>query len=149
MPFTNPLLTWINFNNYNGCTVGVWEWISNFIPHFIMDVITYPCLGWSQTMLVKVMGSIAGYQTATKHFAWSYDGFMAWTRCPHYWPFVMGIHPRITLWMTNDTDLLGLYANSLHEQAIAQTIESLAMSCKECSSPALNLTPLLYGVNQF
>ena len=27
----------------NGCIVGVWEWISNFIPHIVMDVITYPC----------------------------------------------------------------------------------------------------------
>ena len=27
---------------FNGETVEVWEWISNFIPHFIMDVITYP-----------------------------------------------------------------------------------------------------------
>ena len=25
------------------CTVEVWEWISDFIPHLIMDVITYPC----------------------------------------------------------------------------------------------------------
>ena len=24
--------------NLNGVTVEVWEWISNFIPHFIMDV---------------------------------------------------------------------------------------------------------------
>ena len=31
------------FPNFNGTTVEVWEWISNFIPHFIMDVITYPC----------------------------------------------------------------------------------------------------------
>ena len=31
---TNP------FPNFNGCTVEVWEWISNFIPHFITDVIT-------------------------------------------------------------------------------------------------------------
>ena len=28
------------FPNFNGCTVEVWELISNFIPHFIMDVIT-------------------------------------------------------------------------------------------------------------
>ena len=27
----------------NGCTVEVWEWTSNLIPHFIMHVITYPC----------------------------------------------------------------------------------------------------------
>ena len=58
------LLTWINFNpsmdkylhtqknvgeitypflNFNGATVDVQEWISKFIPHFMMDVITYPC----------------------------------------------------------------------------------------------------------
>ena len=57
------LLTWINsitawisnhmlskvgdeitcpFPNYNGFTVEVWEWISKFTSHFIMDVITYP-----------------------------------------------------------------------------------------------------------
>ena len=28
--------------NFN-CTIEVWEWISNSISHFIMDVITYPC----------------------------------------------------------------------------------------------------------
>ena len=27
--------------NFSGCTVEVWWWISNFIPQFIMDVITY------------------------------------------------------------------------------------------------------------
>ena len=31
------------FSNFNGCTVEVWEWISNFIPYFISVVITYPC----------------------------------------------------------------------------------------------------------
>ena len=29
--------------NFNGCNVEVWQWISNFIPHYIMVVITYPC----------------------------------------------------------------------------------------------------------
>ena len=28
------------FPNFNSSTVEVWEWISNFIPHIIMDVIT-------------------------------------------------------------------------------------------------------------
>ena len=31
------------FLNLNGCTVEVKQWISNFIPNFIMDIITYPC----------------------------------------------------------------------------------------------------------
>ena len=31
--------------HWNGltCTGKVWDWTSNFIPHFIMDVITCPC----------------------------------------------------------------------------------------------------------
>ena len=39
------------FPNFNGVTVEVWEWINNFIPHFIMDVITHPC--WDY-MLIHV-----------------------------------------------------------------------------------------------
>ena len=31
------------FPNFNVEAVEVSEWISNFIPHFIMNVITYPC----------------------------------------------------------------------------------------------------------
>ena len=31
------------FPNFNGCTVDVWEWISNFIPNLTDHVITYPC----------------------------------------------------------------------------------------------------------
>ena len=31
------------FSNFNGSTVEVWEWICNFTPHYIMDVITNPC----------------------------------------------------------------------------------------------------------
>ena len=35
------------FLNFNGATVEVWKWISSFILHFIIDVITYPCWGLS------------------------------------------------------------------------------------------------------
>ena len=31
------------FPNINGCTVEDWEWISSFIPHFTVHVITDPC----------------------------------------------------------------------------------------------------------
>ena len=58
------LLTWINFipawisyhlpskvwdeityaySNFNGCTIEVWEWISNFFPHLKIRAITFPC----------------------------------------------------------------------------------------------------------
>ena len=42
-----------SFPNFNSTTVEVWEWISNFIPHFSGYVIIYPCWDESQTMLVK------------------------------------------------------------------------------------------------
>ena len=34
------------FSNFNGATVEVWEWICNFIPLFMMDVITCPRWDW-------------------------------------------------------------------------------------------------------
>ena len=41
------------FLNFNGCTVEVYEYISNFIPHFMMDVIIYPC--WSKCERTSVL----------------------------------------------------------------------------------------------
>ena len=35
------------FPNFNGAIVEVWEWISNFTQHIIMDVISYSCLDLS------------------------------------------------------------------------------------------------------
>ena len=29
------------FSNFNGATVEVWEWIDNFIPYFVMNMIIY------------------------------------------------------------------------------------------------------------
>ena len=37
----------------NRCTTEVCEWISYFIPHFMMNVITYPCWNLSKSMLVN------------------------------------------------------------------------------------------------
>ena len=35
-----------SLSNLNGATVEIWEWITKFIPRFIMDVITYPYQGY-------------------------------------------------------------------------------------------------------
>ena len=40
------------FPNFYGWTVEVGEWISNFIPHSIMDVNIYPCLDLSYSISV-------------------------------------------------------------------------------------------------
>ena len=37
------------FLNFN--TVEVWEWISNFFSHFVIDLITYPC--WTLNNLMR------------------------------------------------------------------------------------------------
>ena len=66
------LLIWINFNfsvvhmiskewEWNWLSIPKlsrfhrwsWEWISNFTPHFIIDVIIYPCWDYSQFMLIN------------------------------------------------------------------------------------------------
>ena len=41
------------FPNFNGATIEVWEWVSNFIPHFTGHVIDHPYWNQSQFMLVK------------------------------------------------------------------------------------------------
>ena len=41
------------FQNLNGSAIDVKEWISNFILHILMDIITYPCRYQSWTMLAK------------------------------------------------------------------------------------------------
>ena len=47
------------FPNFNGCTVEVWEWISNFISHFTEHVITYPCLGLKLNYVSKRSPGVA------------------------------------------------------------------------------------------
>ena len=47
--------------NFNGATVEVWEWISNFIPHFTGHVITYPC--WN-----RLPDRLMGYCGYTKWY---------------------------------------------------------------------------------
>ena len=45
--------TTYSFSNFHGCTVEVWGLISNFTPHFMINVIAYPRCDLSETKLVK------------------------------------------------------------------------------------------------
>ena len=47
---TNPFL------NFNGATVEAWEWIRNFITHFMMQFITYPCLDKILKLILNITG---------------------------------------------------------------------------------------------
>ena len=41
------------FPNFKDCGVDVCEWMSNFISHFMIDVITHPCQDFSENVLIK------------------------------------------------------------------------------------------------
>ena len=56
------------FPNFKGCTVEVWEWISNFIPYCARPIITYPFLGLK---LIHVFYRVPG------------DSLGLWGRCLH------------------------------------------------------------------
>ena len=43
------------FPNFDGAAVEFWEWMINFIPHIVMDVIIYPCWGESLIMCFNKM----------------------------------------------------------------------------------------------
>ena len=58
------------FPSFNSYTVEVWEWISNFIAHFIMYVITFPCCDWSQSMLVKRANGVSHYSDYLFNCSW-------------------------------------------------------------------------------
>ena len=42
-----PYKVWDEITLLNSSTVEVWEWVSNFILHIIVDLITYP--RWDQS----------------------------------------------------------------------------------------------------
>ena len=48
------------FANVNGCAFEVWEWVSNYIQYFIINVIAYTGCHVSQTTLVKGSSEEAG-----------------------------------------------------------------------------------------
>ena len=63
------------FLNFNGATVDVYECVSNFIPYFIMDVITYP---WIKSILAHSRSSchqtVQGIQGPFQYQFKSIDG---------------------------------------------------------------------------
>ena len=58
------------FPNFNGATVEVWEWISNFIPHFTRHGITNLC--WDQLLSILVNGGSEERR---------YMGYILWVQC--------------------------------------------------------------------
>ena len=55
------------FPNVNGYTIEVWEWISDFIPHFTWHVITYPCWERQDNTHIGFMGLLVWPNELTLH----------------------------------------------------------------------------------
>ena len=63
------------FPNFNGCTVELWKWISNFTPHFTWHVITYP---WLKMISVNLTRSIYVVAVQIRFETW-----ISTCECPH------------------------------------------------------------------
>ena len=89
------------FSNLNGCTVEVWEWIINLIPHFTWYVITYPCLDLSSSMLVKEDPDLI----TVRFYPRTFDRFMR-NMCGRHPPLTdpscVRTHPKLDLWFLSN-----------------------------------------------
>ena len=100
LPTSICLILWIITSPVK-CTVEVFEWISNFILHILMDVITYSCWDGNQSILVRGHGDIR-YITSktTPTIAWYVGESHVWQLgsidgC--HAPYVIGLLPVSTL----------------------------------------------------
>ena len=77
-----------SFPNFNGFTVEVWKWISNFIAYFTGHEIISPCWYWRWTMWVK--GATMSYYLAVlehqQALCWLHSGsYFLWIICSLRW----------------------------------------------------------------
>ena len=57
--------------NFKGITVEVWEWINTFIPHFIMDVITY--LSFIKPVTTQLVVTISRVCAQFSRHSWDFS----------------------------------------------------------------------------
>ena len=79
-----PSKVWDDINYPPGCTVGnVWEWINNFISHFILDVINYTC--WDRGILSRYI-CCRQHPEMYLHATWPTNVIMCIKSRAHGWP---------------------------------------------------------------
>ena len=125
------------FPNFNVCTAEVWEWISNFIPRFIVGGSTYACWEFKYAILVK---GVPVYQVAdvsssgtesTPSVLLHYNN-VTWTSCSLKSPvirmFVLQIVPTNTKETSNkhcQPSVRGIHlwkVNSPHKRPVTRKI---------------------------
>ena len=93
------------FPNLNGYIVEVWKWISNYIPHFILDVITYPWMYLMGRYPNGALRVIKKHCTRLYHmythiiYSFTFCRVLLWLRCIYH---VYTLHGftfcRVLLW---------------------------------------------------
>ena len=105
------------YPNFNGCTVEVWEWINDFITHFIMRGCNYssmpglkltilvkgaPGVRWTLSSIIEIPFRRWHSRNKSCHFhkgssycylktvyrGCRHDDVIKWKHFPCYWPFV-------------------------------------------------------------
>ena len=84
------------FPNFYITTVEVWEWMSNFIPQFVIDIITDPCWDQRYSMLITDARGlniffVSASMASENSLFTPDDDVIKWKYFPRYWPFVRGI----------------------------------------------------------
>ena len=80
------------FRNFNGCNVEVWDWIRNFIPNFIVDVIAVMHTVGSCFVVIRRPSDRDRCKQTISSLG-QHDDVIKWEHLPRYWPFERGIHP--------------------------------------------------------
>ena len=93
------------FPSLNGYTVEVWKWISNYITHFILDVITYPWMYLMGRYPNGALRVIKKHCTRLYHmythiiYSFTFCRVLLWCRCIyHVYTLYCFTFYRVRLW---------------------------------------------------
>ena len=130
-------ITWYS----HGGTAEVWEWISNSIPDFIINVIIYPC--WNESYHILAKGDpchirIDNSMSRKEHvlammMSWNGNSFHHWplvreihqslAASPHKWPIMQRERERLSLSAFLRTEDIGVHIVHISCLIITYTLE--------------------------
>ena len=75
-----------SFPNLNGAAVQAWKWMSNFIPHFTWQAITYPCWWYIKKLSLLFCGTKPIFPQYKKAcYTESFEDFTVLICCMIFW----------------------------------------------------------------
>ena len=132
------------FSNFNGCTDGFWEWITDFILQITVDATTYPCWYFRLYMLVKGSRKVRGQ---SQYQALNCRNISPTTLVTFIWPYLITgipwIKSRTTTqrWQSIKLSVMQLIIIHPHIDGLAQDYSNssaLAMELlQSCTKPSI------------